>query len=274
MPTYQQLRSEWFFDAEILTPEMDWLRREVAAGLGIPLLNVGSKGDNLHLNGGHRSQYWITHSRYCTNRTYTVWGGLPSDLVHCLGAVDITPKNRDQMLLISQRLDAAARAGHIEEVVAWYGNTNDDRRVDGWDNIRNVVASSDPSHLWHVHLTLNRWALRSMAVMQKIAAVVLGRPLAVPAPELGDDMLMLAQYVGSGTVYAGNGIECREVASPDSVRDLLKAGAYGGWLTGYYGVKDSQPFPTLHALTDRLGQPRTAPTVAVPPATPANPQVP
>jgi hypothetical protein len=259
MPTYAQLRSEWFWDAEEMSAEMEWLRREVAAGLGIPLGNVGSKGDNAHLNGGHRSQYWILHSKFCTNRTYTVWGGLPVDLQHCLAAIDITPKSREQMLLISRRLDAATRAGMIEEVVAWYGNTNNDQRVDGWDNIRDVVASSDSSHLWHLHITLNRWAVRLMPVMRRLAAILLGRPIPQPTPPIvteDDEMLMLAQVAGDPTVRVGNGLYCREVGSPDAVRDLLKAGAYGGWLSGFYGVAGSEPLPSIEALHDRLGVPR------------------
>jgi hypothetical protein len=257
MPTYGQLRSEWFWDAEELTAEMAWLRREVAAGLGVPAGNVGSKGDNAHLNGGHRSQYWILNSKYCTNRTYTVWGGLPADLHHCLAAIDITPKSRDQMLLISQRIDQASRAGLIEEVVAWYGNVDGNTVVDGWDNIRNKVASSDSSHLWHLHLTLNRWAVRSMEVMQRLAAILLGRPIPKPTPPkvTEDQMLMLAQFDGDPSVYAGDGLYYREVKSPDTVRDLLAAGAYGGWLSEYY-VKGGKPFATKEAMADRLGAPR------------------
>lgn len=248
MPTYTQLRTEWYFDAEVLTPEMDWLCDELAAGLMIPRVNVGAKGDNLHLNGGHRSQHWILNSRFCTNRTYTVWGGLPPDLMHCLGAIDITPRDREQMLLISQRIDAASRAGLIEEVVAWYGNTNNDTRVDGWDNIRNVVATSDSSHLWHLHLTFNRWALRQMEVMRRLAAILLGRPI----PGRDEEMLFLAQVVNRPSVWAGSGTATRDVRHEQTVRDLLSAGADGRWLSGYYN-SSGRPFTTIEDMLDRLG---------------------
>jgi hypothetical protein len=177
MPTYAQLNQETAFRNEYTTEPMRWFCQQAAGALGVPQANVGAKGDNLHLNGGHRSQRWILTSKWCTNRTYTVWGGLPAHLMDALGAVDITPKSREQMLLISQRVDAAMRAGLIDEVVAYYGNTNNDTRVDGWDNIRNAVTSSDSSHLWHLHLTFNRWAVGIRSVFERLLKILLGQPL-------------------------------------------------------------------------------------------------
>lgn len=179
MPTYAQLNLEAAWRAEHMPEPMAWFCRELAAALGIPQANVGAKGDNAsgHMKGGHRSQRWILTSRYCTNRSYTVYGGLPEVLLDALGAIDVTPASREQMLLICQRLDAAARAGLIEEVVAWYGNTNNDTRVDGYDNVANRVASSDSSHLWHLHVTFNRWAVADRAMFERLFKILTGRSL-------------------------------------------------------------------------------------------------
>lgn len=174
MPTYTQLQAEQWWGREIVTPECDWLFDQIAAALGVPRVNVGAKGDLRHLNGAHRSQEWILRSRWCTNRTYTVQAGLTADQLRHLAGCDITPATRDQMLTISRNIDRAVRAGILEEVREWYGNVDGDQRVDGYNNVADRVASSDSSHLWHLHLSLDRRSLRDMDVMRRILAALLG----------------------------------------------------------------------------------------------------
>lgn len=176
MPTYTQLQAEKWWGREVVTPEFNWFFGQVATALGIPRGNVGAKGDNQHLNGAHRSQEWIANSRWCTNRTYTVQQGLTAEQARHLAGCDITPGSRDQMLAICRNLDREVRAGRLEEVREWYGNTNGDQRVDGWNNVANRVASSDSSHLWHLHLTFDRRRLRDMDVMRRVLAALLGTP--------------------------------------------------------------------------------------------------
>lgn len=171
-PTYAQLQAEPWWSREIYTDAMRWLAGALTKHFGTPAVNAGCKGDNQHLNGGHRSQEWILNSRYCTSRSYTVEGGLTGEQPRYLSALDYTPATREVMLQISQRLDAATRAGHLEEVVEWFGNTNNDQRVDGWNNIKNAVASSDSSHLWHLHLRVGRRWANDMAGAQRIFAVL------------------------------------------------------------------------------------------------------
>lgn len=182
-PTYAQLQAERWWGREVVTPEFGWLHAELARALGVPQANVGSKGDNRHLSGAHRSQEWILNSAYCTNRTYTVQQGLSAEQARHLAGCDITPATREQMLQISRNIDRATRSGALEEIREWYGNTDNDSRVDGWNNIANRVATSDSSHLWHLHLTFDRRALRDASVMQRVLAALLG----TTTPE-GDDM--------------------------------------------------------------------------------------
>lgn len=184
MVTYKQLEAESYWGREESTPETKWLVAQLRAYFGVGADALGQKGDNKHLNGGHRSQEWILHSKYCTNHTYTVESGLTAEQARYLSAIDLTPKNKDTMLLISQRIDRVTRAGHLEEVVEWYGNVNGDARVDGWDNIRNMLASSDSSHLWHLHIRIGRKFLRSMEVMRRIYAALTG----TTAPQEEEDM--------------------------------------------------------------------------------------
>jgi len=173
VPTYAQMQAERWYAEEIATPELLDLGRRMCSALGVPLANFGSKGDNQHLNGGHRSQAWIENSRWCTNRTYATESGLTATEKRWLSAFDITPATRDQMLRISQNVDRVTRAGQLEELVEWYGNTNDDQRVDGWDNIRNAVASSDSSHLWHLHGRFRRKVMRDPEVMDRVFNAVI-----------------------------------------------------------------------------------------------------
>lgn len=205
MPTYAQLQAESWWGREVETPELRWLGDQLCAALGVARNAFGTKGDNNHRNGGHRSQEWIQSSRYCTNRTYTTVFGLSADQMRHIAAFDITPRTRAQMLTISRNLDRACRAGLLEEVVEWYGNTNDDQRVDGWNNIRNAVASSDSSHLWHVHITFDRRVLRNRSVMERTLNALLGgtgSAAAASTPQGAPDMpiLFLVRLAGTSTV--------------------------------------------------------------------------
>lgn len=174
MPTYAQLQAESWWGQEIVTDELRWLGAEIRAALGVGADAIGTKGNNVHLNGSHRSQDWILNSRYCTSRTYTVQSGLTAAQRRHIAALDVTPKSTADMLAISQRIDRATRAGQLEEVIAWYGNTNNDQRVDGYDNIRNAAATSDSSHLWHLHIGFDRRVLTSMDAMRRVLAVLTG----------------------------------------------------------------------------------------------------
>ncbi|MGX7669498.1 hypothetical protein [Plantactinospora sp. DSM 117369] len=176
MATYAQLQAEAWWGREIITPELDWLGDELCRRTKRPRGAFGTKGDHNHLRGAHRSQEWIRKSRYCTSRTYTVQSGLTAVQQRHIAGVDFTPGSAGQMVAQCKRLYAALRAGHLEEVREFYGNVDGDKVVDGWDNVRNRAASSDSSHLWHWHLTLDRRSCANRRVMERILAIALGDP--------------------------------------------------------------------------------------------------
>jgi len=158
MPTYSQLQTEVWWTREYQPPSVAELCRRLREHYKVSSVAIGSKGDNNHLYGYHRSRAWVLNSGYCTNRSYSVSetagnraGGDPNWLC----AVDMTIPG-PELIAACQRLDAAVRAGLLEKVTEWYGNDDGDSRVDGYDNVRNVVASSDDSHLWHLHISLDR----------------------------------------------------------------------------------------------------------------------
>jgi len=156
MVTYQQLSEEDAWNDEYAPAALRALGDMLRAHFGA---QTWIRGDNDHLRGYHRSRRWINESIYCTNRVYSVsrtsgdrsggdsnWacamdlGGLPQAVLH----------------QVCRRLDAACRAGQLEKITEWYGNLGGDSVVDGWDNISNRPASSDSSHLTHLHMSFDR----------------------------------------------------------------------------------------------------------------------
>lgn len=157
MPTYDQLDDEAAWRAEFSPPALQFLaarlrRRWPSAGIWI-------RGDNNHLRGYHRSRRWIKESRYCTDRNYSVSrtaGDRSGGDANWACALDLGGIAQSELHAACRRLDEAVRAGRLEKITEWYGNFGDDQRVDGWDNISNRLASSDSSHLFHLHMSFDR----------------------------------------------------------------------------------------------------------------------
>lgn len=163
MPTEAQLKAEPWWNAETIPPSIDTLADKLAAHYGVPRSNFGIRGNTAHLKGYHRSRAWIFNSQYCTSRTYSVSrtagdhsGGLDTD---CCALDSQVPSA--QLIQMCKNLDVAVRAGRLEKVTEWYGTFGDDDHVDGYDNIANRVATSDSSHLWHLHISFDRGAARN-----------------------------------------------------------------------------------------------------------------
>ena len=173
MPSLAQLTAEQWWSREIVTPELDWLGDEICRRTGRPRVAAGSKGDEHHLRGAHRSQEWILNSRYCTNRSYTVQSGLTATQTRHIAGFDFSPGSTAAMRAQTQRLIDAMRAGRLDEVREVYG-TVDGKTVTGWNNQENRYATSDSSHLWHWHISIDRRRLTDRALMERILAIALG----------------------------------------------------------------------------------------------------
>jgi hypothetical protein len=152
------ITSETWWGRESTPPTLTALGAKLRAHYNLAAVAIGTKGDTNHLDGYHRSWNWDRNSAYCTNRNYstteTAGNRSPANR-DWVCAMDVTLPH-DELLAACQRLDKAVRAGRLEKVTEWYGNDDGDQRVDGYDNIRNVVASSDSSHLWHLHMSFDR----------------------------------------------------------------------------------------------------------------------
>lgn len=159
MPTYTQLQQEPAWNAEYAPPNLQAFYTGLRTYLGVGTNAVGGKGDNKHLRGYHRSRRWILESRYSAygRDDYSITnaldkGGDPN----WLAALDATPKTTATLVAMCQRLDAAMRADTLPQVREWYGNVDGNQVVDGWDDVIHRAASSDSSHLWHLHISFYR----------------------------------------------------------------------------------------------------------------------
>jgi hypothetical protein len=149
MPTYAELGAESWWRAEIESPALAAFNSRLRATFGHTRAQTGSKGDNRHLRGRHRSRNWCLNSTFCLSRSY--------------GTTDTRDKRGDGDWLratdaglvgtalreASARLDKAVKAGRLPLVAEWFG-TIDGRTVTGW--FQGHVSSSDDSHLYHLHL--------------------------------------------------------------------------------------------------------------------------
>lgn len=79
----------------------------------------------------------------------------------------------------SKRLYAAGKANDPRTVYMreFFGNTDGDTEVEGWDFTKNQPASSDKSHLWHIHISIHRKWINSVVAMKAILSILSGESL-------------------------------------------------------------------------------------------------
>lgn len=63
------------------------------------------------------------------------------------------------------------RTKYIRE---YYGNVDGDREVDGYDFRAHTFAGSDPSHLWHIHISIHRKYINDPTAMRAILGILRG----------------------------------------------------------------------------------------------------
>lgn len=147
--SYDVLDNEAAWRDEYETPEVAAFNARLRAHYGLDKNNCGSKGDNRHLKGRHRSRRWCLTSAYCTNRDYGTTDARdkagPAD---ALRATDVGIQGQ-RLRDATARLLAAKRAGRLPQLAEFFG-TVDGVTVTGW--FEGHVSSSDSSHLYHLHL--------------------------------------------------------------------------------------------------------------------------
>jgi hypothetical protein len=245
MPGYDQLDDEAAWRAEAAAPGLARLTSGLQAHW--PGAQIGLRGNNVHLNGYHRSRRWIKESRHCTNRTYSVSrtaGDKSGGNDNWVCALDFGGIPQAELHAVCRRLDVAVRAGRLEKITEWYGNFGGDQRVDGWDNISDRLASSDSSHLTHLHMSFDRG--RANEDHSDVLAILIGQG--------GDDMF--CSYGDKGDKVKAMQLQLKQVR-PDLLAQHGADGDYGqetadavsSALTGGYGrVYGPQEFALLQQM--------------------------
>lgn len=77
-------------------------------------------------------------------------------------------------LLVAARNKDDPRLNGVRE---FYGQADSDRRVEGWDCRYDRNCSSDPSHLWHIHISFDRDKVALPTTFEPVVAVLRGEPL-------------------------------------------------------------------------------------------------
>ena len=233
MATYMQLESEPWWGREIITQAMTGAGLMLRTAYGVGATSFGTKGNNAHLSGAHRSQEWIKNSDYCTSRTYTVQSGLTTTQARFIAGMDFTPgswgtaDNRAKMIAITRRLDKAARAGDLNGIVRQFFGTLNGSTVYGLDIPTMRIISADDSHLDHEHVGVDRRVADNNDAMAKIAHIMIGDDLVTTPDEflaLLNDAEVKAYFKAVGWQYSGGGTPGGKSSMLMSMNDIY-AGA-------------------------------------------------
>lgn len=145
-----------------------WLAAEIVKKIPSAKLS-GIVGDQAHHYGYHRARSRLPANDYSVTLADDKRG--PDDAA---SALDIT-FNATWQHEISRRLLTAAKArdSRLYPLREFFGST-DGKRVIGWDLVRHVAATSDDSHLWHVHFSILRRYADDRKALASILEVVVG----------------------------------------------------------------------------------------------------
>lgn len=230
MATLAQLEAEDEWWDEIVTTELDWLGDQLCSWLGISRGNFGAKGDENHLNGGHRSQDWIQNSQYCNNHSYTVQSNLSGEQVFHIGAGDLTPgswgttSNRQLVAAHTNALWNAALAGQLPGITQVEGTLNGSTPA-GLNLPSGSTFTPNSSHLDHWHLTFDRRFMRDMSLMQRIYNTVTGAGGDQMYTKQGDGLN--GQPPNQNAMYLQRQLVFLRPEAPTSSHPLTVDGKYG-----------------------------------------------
>lgn len=90
-------------------------------------------------------------------------------------------KNYARIAKYMQRLLVSARDPNdprLDVLYEFFGQADSDSDVEGWNEFRDAAASSDPSHLFHVHFSLLRLFCGDFWAMWGVLTVLMGWPVA------------------------------------------------------------------------------------------------
>lgn len=99
---------------------------------------------------------------------------------------DAQQADYDTIMKYSDRLMESGKDPDDHRLDGWrefYGQCDEDTHVEGYDFRYNRTATSDPSHLWHIHLSCDRDKVTSRANMDNLLSVLRGEPVALSSDD-------------------------------------------------------------------------------------------
>ncbi|MEV0645067.1 hypothetical protein AB0I28_07360 [Phytomonospora sp. NPDC050363] len=155
--------------AEYAPEAIRWLATQIVDQIPKAVLS-GIVGDSAHTYGYHRARNKLPKTDYSRQLAEDKAGDGDA-----ASALDVTFDTKG-MKLVTGRLMASAKDAadpRLNVVREFYG-TVDGKKVCGWDTYYNRSATSDPSHLWHVHISFRRKFATSKSAMADVLSVILG----------------------------------------------------------------------------------------------------
>ncbi len=176
-----------------ITDEMWWLWQQLQA------LEPSSKLGGIYANkpGYHNARKNLPSWDYSVcDDPPDQWG--PSDKAAAIdwtfpdaqaGDYKTISKYTKRLLLSAQDLDDPRLDGWRE----FFGNADDDSYVEGWDCRYYCASTSDPSHLWHLHISECRDQVANKANKEALLSVLKGETVEqwMGAPKEGDGAVLL-----------------------------------------------------------------------------------
>ena len=193
---------------------------------GIPAaINGGIVGDSAHDYGYHRGRNYVSADDYSVQLAEDQAG----DGEAACG-LDLSWSEASWQYTVTQRLLDAVNDSRMHPVREFYGSV-DGVHVVGWDLPSDTPATSDDSHLWHVHLSILRKYSNDADALSGVAAVIVGSGSTGPAPtpEEDDDMKAFLVRDGSGNYWViAADLRSKTQATEATNAGLTKTGQYLG----------------------------------------------
>ena len=160
----------------------------------------GIIGDRAHTYGYHRGRDFVANNDYSAVQADDRQG---SGQAAC--ALDVSLSDADMKTVTQRLIDAVRKKDpRLKSVREFYGTING-TTVTGRDVRTGNVVTSDPSHLWHEHVSFYRRWGDDEAECRKVAEVFAGKGSPTPPPSEDDDMpkqIVLSNASGQKTAIS------------------------------------------------------------------------
>jgi hypothetical protein len=136
----------------------------------------------------------------------------------------------ETIMKYSKRLLASGQDPNDTRLDGWrefYGQTDTDTHVEGWDFRYVVPATSDPSHLWHIHFSEDRDKVESFENKDKLLSVLRGDDVALTdadvkkiwayvtdSPALGMPLTSMENWIKAGKTAE---LKLSNIAAPTGI---------------------------------------------------------